>query len=712
MIQAILKKGKVLPESVPTPSVSKGSLLIKVVNSCISAGTELSGVSESKKSIIQKALDQPEKIQKVLNIVKTEGIISAFQKVKGKLDSGRATGYSISGVVIGIGDGVSGFQIGESVAAAGAGMANHAEYVDVPVNLVIKLPKGMDFKLASTVTLGGIALQGVRRADLKLGEFCVVVGAGILGLISIQLLKLSGIRVIAIDLDDSRLKIAKECGAELILNPKKENLIKSVENLTSSNLADAVLFTAATTSSEPLSQAFQMCKKKGKVVLVGVVGMEIKREDMYTKELDFLISTSYGPGRYDTNYEQKGLDYPYAYVRWTENRNMQEYLRLVHDKKINLESLISEVFPIEEVEKAFQSLTNSEIKPLMVLLDYGMFDESKLNNYLNHDRKITVSPIQTKQGIIKVGVIGTGEFAAAIHLPNLRKLSNKYSIHAVMSRTGHKAKSIAEQFGASFSTTKVEDIINNKEIGLVMICTRHDSHAELVMKSLKSGKHVFVEKPLAISKEELEDIRNFYAENTGEQKPLLAVGFNRRFSNYLKEIKSHTSKRINPLFVTYRMNAGYIPSNHWVHEDGGRIIGEACHIIDIMNFLTESEIESVSCESLNPNNEKFIEADNKSIILKYKDGSVCNIGYFSVGSKQLSKEYMEIHFDEKSIVMDDYKSIKGFGIKINELTSSSSEKGQLQELEFLYDSLTGKTQNWPIELWDIIQTTEISLAIK
>ncbi len=712
MIQAILKKGKVLPDSVPAPSVSKGSLLIKVVSSCISAGTELSGVSESKKSIIQKALDQPEKIQKVLNIVKSEGIVSAFQKVKGKLDSGRPTGYSVSGVVIGIGEGVSGFQIGESVAAAGAGLANHAEYVDVPVNLVIKMPVGMDYKQASTVTLGGIALQGVRRADLKLGEFCVVVGAGILGLISVQLLKLSGIRVIAIDLDDNRLKIAKECGAELVLNPKKDDNIKSVENLTAANLADAVLFTAATSSSEPLSQAFQMCKKKGKVVLVGVVGMEIKREDMYAKELDFLISTSYGPGRYDLNYEQKGLDYPYAYVRWTENRNMQEYLRLVHEKKINLEPLISEIFTIDKVEEAFQSLTSLESKPLMVLLDYGQFEPENLNKYLNHDRRITVSSKSLQSGVIRVGVIGTGEFATSIHLPNLKKLSGKFSIHAVMSRTGHKAKAVAEQFGASYATTIAEDIINDNDIDLVMICTRHDSHTELVMKSLKSGKHVFVEKPLSISEKEIDEIKNYFSENQKEEKPILTVGFNRRFSKYIQEIKFHTSKRINPLFVTYRMNAGYIPSNHWVHEDGGRIIGEACHIIDIMNFLTESEIESVSYESLKPVNEKFIDSDNKSIVLKYKDGSVCSIGYFSVGSRQLSKEYMEVHFDEKSIVMDDYKSLKGFGIKVKEINSSFSEKGQLQELEFLHKSLTGQSQNWPIELWDLLQTTEISLAIK
>ncbi len=711
MIQAIVKKGKVIGENIPAPNVSKGSLLVKVVNSCISAGTEMSGVSSSGKSIIKRALEQPENVKKVVDMVKSEGVANAYQKVLGKLDTGTPTGYSISGIVIAVGGGVKGFQVGDPVAAAGAGLANHAEYVDVPQNLVMKLPQGMRLRDASTVTLGGIALQGVRRADLKLGEFCVVTGAGILGLLSVQMLRLSGVRVAVTDLDDRRLEIAREYGAEITLNPKKDNIVESINNWSGGYGTDAVLFTAATTSSEPLSQAFQICKKKGRVILVGVVGMEIKREDMYPKELDFLISTSYGPGRYDKNYEEKGLDYPYAYIRWTENRNMTEYLRLVHAKAIQLEKMIDAVYPIEEVTKAFESLKSEDIKPLMVLLDYGTPDLADLDQYLAHDKKVYINQKPVGKDIINVALVGAGAFATGMHLPNIQKLSKQYNLYAVMSRTGHKAKVVAEQFGAQYATTNYEDILDDENVDLVLIATRHDSHAELTIKALEAGKHVFVEKPLATTWAGLDRIKAFY-ESEAAIKPVLFIGFNRRFSPYITEIKKHTDKRINPLLIRYRMNAGYIPFDHWVHQDGGRIVGEACHIVDLMTALTESKIKSISFESLSPNNEKHSPDDNKSLILKYADGSVANIEYFSIGSSELSKEFMEVHFDGKSIILDDYKSLKGYGLRLNEINSTTSEKGQLEELDALYQVLKDNGNKWPIDLWDMVQTTEITLAME
>jgi len=710
MIQAIVKKGKVLGEQVSAPNVSKGSLLIKVVNSCISAGTEISGVSGSGKSLIKRAMEQPENVKKVINMVKSDGVAKAYAIVKGKLDSGNPTGYSISGTVIAVGEGVQGYKIGDSVAAAGAGLANHAEYVDVPQNLVMKTPDGMNFEDASTVTLGGIAMQGVRRSDLKLGEMCVVVGAGILGLLAVQMLRLSGVRIAVTDFDDRRLNIAKEYGAELIINPSRENVVDSIINWSDGHGADAVLFTAATGSSEPLSQSFQMCKKKGKVILVGVVGMEIKRDDMYAKELDFLISTSYGPGRYDKNYEEKGLDYPYSYVRWTENRNMTEYLRLVHTGDINLSKLIDEKFTIDKVTQAFESLQAPGAKPLMVLLDYGKTDLIELDHYLNHDRKIIINNNPIKKEIINVALIGAGGFATGMHLPNISKLSNKYKLHAVMSLTGHKAKTVAEQYQANYATTNFEDILDDKDVDLVLISTRHDSHAELSLKALEAGKHVFVEKPLATNQDDLDKIKSFYEENS-ENKPVLFTGFNRRFSKYANEIKKYTDKRINPLLIRYRMNAGYIPLDHWVHEDGGRMVGEACHIIDLMTAITSSSIESISVESLTPTTNKYSSEDNKSITLKYSDGSVCSIEYFANGSKDLSKEFMEIHFDGKSIIMDDYKSLKGYGVKLNENTSEISQKGQYEELEELYETIKGNKKSWPIELFDMIQTTETTFII-
>jgi predicted dehydrogenase/threonine dehydrogenase-like Zn-dependent dehydrogenase len=710
MIQAIVKKGKVLGENVSASNVSKGSLLIKVMNSCISAGTEISGVSNSGKSLIKRALEQPENVKKVLNMVKSDGIASVYSKVKGKLDGGNPTGYSISGVVIAVGEGVTDFQVGDSVAAAGAGFANHAEYVDVPQNLVIKTPKGMSFEDASTVTLGGIAMQGVRRSDLKLGEICVVVGAGIIGLLAIQMLILAGVRVAVTDFDDRRLDIAKEYGAELIINPSRENVVETITNWSGGYGADAVLFTAATGSSEPLSQSFQMCKKKGKVVLVGVVGMEIKREDMYAKELDFLISTSYGPGRYDKNYEEKGLDYPYSYVRWTENRNMTEYLRLIHTGAIKLDKLIDAKYPIEKVTEAFESLQAPEKKPLMVLLDYGKADLGALANYVNLDRKVILNNNPIRKDIINVALIGAGGFATGMHLPNIARLSKKYRLHAVMNRTGYKAKVVAEQYKASYATTDYEDILNDKDVDLVLIATRHDSHAELTLKALQAGKNVFVEKPLTTNQEELEKIKAFF-ESDIPNKPVLFTGFNRRFSKYATEIKKYTDKRINPMMIRYRMNAGYIPLDHWVHEDGGRMVGEACHIIDLMTSFTNSKIESISVESLTPKTNNYSSSDNKSITLKYADGSVASIEYFANGSKELSKEFMEIHFDGKSIIMDDYKSLNGYGVKLKEIQTSVSEKGQYEELEVLYETIKGNKKEWPIELWDMIQTTEATFVV-
>ncbi|MCB9241571.1 MAG: bi-domain-containing oxidoreductase [Flavobacteriales bacterium] len=706
MLQAVVKKGKVMAEQIPSPSVSKGSVLIKVVNSCISAGTEMSNVSETGKSLIKRALEQPAEVMTALNFARENGIMKTIARVKGKIEGGKPTGYSISGVVIAVGEGVTEFDAGDHVAAAGAGIANHAEFVDVPVNLVMRMPQNMDFKTASTVTLGGIAMQGVRRADLRLGEIAVVQGAGILGLLAQQMLQNSGVRVVVIDMDQHRLEIARQLGAEMTLHAT-EDVVKSVQALSDGHGADAVLFTAATSSSDPLSQSFQMCKRKGRVVLVGVSGMEIKRGDMYRKELDFLISTSYGPGRYDVNYEDKGMDYPYAYVRWTENRNMTEYLRQVHAGMIDLEPLIDAVYPIEEVEAAFDALSAPGQKPIISILDYG---ELPALFELPTDKRVDLTTAnKVANGVIQVAMVGAGNFATGMHLPNMQKLSGKYALRAVVNRTGQKGKAVATQYQANYATTDLQEVLNDSEVDLVMITTRHENHGELVLQSLQAGKHTFVEKPLCTTPEELTAIEQFYAGDG--TKPMLMVGFNRRFSKYANEIRKHTATRVGPLMMNYRMNAGYIPMDVWVHEHGGRIVGEACHIIDTMTSLTGAKITSISTEHLSPSTEKFSAKDNRSIVLKYDDGSVAHIQYFAVGSKQFPKEYLEVHFDEKTIVMEDYKSLKGYGVNVKDVSSSISQKGQLEELEALHTALTD-TGRWPIELWDMVQTTRATFAIE
>ena len=717
MIQAIMRKGKVFGETVPLPCVSEGSALIKVLYSCISAGTEISTVIAGKTSVIKRALEQPENVKKAFDMLRSLGIARTFEKIRGRLETGSVLGYSLSGVVLATGNGVRDLKIGDRVACAGSGIANHAEYVDVPRNLIVKMPPSLGFQEASTVALGAVAMQGARRGEVALGEYVVVFGLGNIGQLTLQILKNAGCRVIGIDLDERRLKIGKENGAALVLNPEKTDIIKEVIHFTDGRGADKVIFTASATSSEPLHQAFQMTRKKGKVVLVGVSGMDIKREDLYSKEIDFLIATSYGPGRYDETYEEKGLDYPYAYVRWTENRNMEEYLQEIAEGNINLRNLIEKVYPIERVEEAYEELQKPD-RPLITLLEYGQELPEDLQALYRKESKVYISThVTTTKEIINVAILGAGSFATSVHLPNLEKLRDKFKIYAIVNKTPHKAKAIADQSHAYYATCNTDDILSDKNVDLVMVTTRHNLHGEYVLKALNAGKNVFVEKPLCIKEEELKGIKDFYNSKLATPNvrlPLLMVGFNRRFSQYAQEAKRHTDKRINPLFMHYRVNAGYIPLDHWVHgeEGGGRIIGEACHLIDLFTFFIGCKVKGIYTSTLTPKTESLSSDDNRVIVLNYEDGSIATLEYVAAGSKEFPKEYIEIHFDEKTIIIDDFKSLKGFGVKVKEIKEHISEKGHLKELEILYEVLQGKSSNWPIELWDIFQTTEVTFAIE
>lgn len=703
MLQAIIKKGKVIAEEVPAPILSEGEVLIGVSYSCISAGTELKSVGNSGENLLVRAMKQPENLKKVIDLAKAQGIAKAFSKVQQKVKYGTPTGYSNAGIVIAVGKGVQNFQVGDKVAAAGAGIANHAEYAVVPQNLVMKVPQGLDLQLASTVTLGGIALQGVRRADLRMGEYAVVIGAGILGLLTVQFLKNSGIRTIVSDINEDRLKIAKELGADLVINPANDDLVKTVEGFTGGYGADAIIFTAATASSEPLSDAFKACKKKGRVILVGVSGMEIKRVDIYQKELDFKISTSYGPGRYDRQYEDLGNDYPYAYVRWTENRNMTEYLRLLAEGKVRLDLLINNVYPIDQAEEAYASLQSPE-KPIIVLLSY----EAKTNE--EPLSKVIVNADYSRKGALNVALVGAGSFATAMHLPNMEKMKDKYALYAVVNRTGHKGKSVATHFDAKYATSNIEDVLTDAEVDLVFITTQHKDHAALVLQSLQAGKHVFVEKPLATNQEDLDKIVAFYKDDSIEKKPLLLTGFNRRFSKYAREINEHTKGRINPLFISYRINAGFKATDDAIHEHGGRVVGEVCHFIDLISYLVGSSIVSVNVEKLSPANDQIRNDDNVAIVLKYKDGSVGNLQYFATGNKGYQKENLEVHYDGKTIIMDDFKKLTGYGVQLKEMAGKIPEKGQYEELLYLHDAITnGK---WAIDLQDMIQTTQATFLIQ
>ena len=704
MKQVIIKKGKVIVDEIPAPMVSPGNVLVKVAYSCISAGTEMAGIKSSGQTIIQRALRQPQNIKKGLNMIKQKGILKTKNVLKSTFELGSPTGYSAAGTVVEVGAKIKDTKIGGRVACAGAGYANHAEYIEVPKNLLVKIPKNLSFKEASTVTLGSIAMQGVRRAEVKLGENIAIIGMGILGQLVSQMVTAAGARVIAIDLDDRRFTIAQINGAKYILNPTKENIVDETIKITKGFGVDSVIITAATSSNEPLAQAFQMCRKKGRVILVGVVGMEINREDMYKKELDFYISTSYGPGRYDSNYEEKGIDYPYHYVRWTENRNMQEYLKMLSEGKIKLNNIIEEVYKIEEATQAYQEFEKKENKPLIVLLKYKQDLENKII------RKVEVnSQFKLKDDIIKVALIGAGSFAKEMHLPNLEKLNNLYDIYAIMSRTGSNATSIARQYKAKYATTNYQEILDDPNIDMVMICTRHNLHAQYSIEAMKKGKAVFVEKPMALNKKEMEEVFKTIQE-TG--MPYL-TGFNRRFSKYAVEIKKHIKERINPMIINYHMNAGYIPLDHWVHtlEGGGRIIGEGCHIFDLFNYFVDAEINSISVNNINSKTKNISSRDNVVVTLKCKEGSICTLTYTALGDKSYPKESLEIYFDNKIITMNDYKELKGYGIKVANINSKLSDKGHYEELiAFAQAIKDGK--NYPIPLWQIEQATKISFAVE
>ena len=638
-------------------------------------------------------------------MVTTSGLAKTKQIIKGKLESGVPVGYSASGVVIGVGNQIRDIKVGDRVACAGAQCAYHAEIINVPRNLLVKMPDKVSFKEASTVTLGAIALQGVRRAKTTLGECFVVIGLGVIGQITVQLLKATGCKVIVSDLDKNRIAMAMKNGADVGIHPDDGIDLDIVNQVTNGIGADGVIITAATKSNEVISTAFKMCRRKGRVVLVGDVGLHLNRADFYEKEIDFFISTSYGPGRYDTKYEEHGLEYPVSYIRWTENRNMQEVLNLISCKRLNIIDMVEFVYSINDASKAYEVLKTSNVKPLMILLDYPENNEKNIDVVYFNKRKFT-------KDVINIAVVGAGGFAKGMHLPNIEKLKNLYHLQAVMSRTGHNATAVAKQFNANYATTSYDKILEDEDIDAVLIATRHNLHAQMVMKALQGGKHVLVEKPLAINEFELAEIEKYCKEKNINGKVIL-TGFNRRHSKYMKEIYRYTVKRTNPMIINYKMNAGYIPLDHWVHteEGGGRNVGEACHIYDVFNFLTNAKVIDISASSIQPQNEFYSSKDNFIATVRYGDGSVANLIYTAMGNNIYPKETMEVFFDGKMIVLDDYKKINGYGVKLANIESKISEKGQLEELEDFAKAIKGGNE-FPIPLWQQIQAMKIAFEVE
>jgi polar amino acid transport system substrate-binding protein len=694
------KTGELYVDDVPMPSISKGMVLVENKYSLISAGTERGTVKVGKASLLGKAKQRPDLVAQVIQNVRKEGLKATFDKVKTKLDSLKALGYSTSGVVSASLDTKGIFNPGDRVACAGQDYASHSDVVGIPQNLVVKIPDNVSFEDASFTTLGAIALQGVRQANPKLGENICVIGLGLLGQITTQLLKANGCRVYGIDLSPQLVELAKvSSGADEALLRNDSNLLTSIENFTKGHGFDKVIITAATSSNDPIELSAVISRKKGQVIVVGAIKMDIPRDpDFYRKELDLKMSCSYGPGRYDVAYEEDGNDYPFAYVRWTEQRNMEAFLDLLSQGSINLKPLTTHVFDIAEAEKAYDIVLGKVNEShIGILLKYTSSNEEKKRTKYN----LNLNPINN----INVGFIGAGSFAQSYLIPHSK--SYGASLDTVVTTKGITSKNVAQKFNFNNSSSNSKDIFSNQEINTVFIATPHNSHANYVIDALKANKNVFVEKPLAMNYHELDEVKKAYQNNTNR----LMVGFNRRFAPVSVAIKKEFENIGEPIFVNIRVNAGFIPKDHWTQNEnlgGGRIIGEMCHFIDLMQFFTSAKPTSVYAQCINTENIKLKPEDNISVIVKFDNGSIGNLVYLANGDKSLPKELIEVFAGGKTGRIHDFRS--GDLHKGNkQIKLKISGKGHKEEVHAFLESL--KSEVNPIDFESIYLTTKTTFKL-
>ena len=691
------KTGETILEDYPVPYVGSGSVLIQTSHSLVSLGTERMLVEFGRASLIEKARQQPEKVNQVLDKIKADGLLPTMEAVFNKLGQPIPLGYCNVGKVIAVGKGVSEFAIGDRVASNGP----HSEVVSVPKNLVVKIPDSVSDEDATFTVIGSIGLQGIRLLKPQLGETIVVIGLGLIGLITCQLLKANGCNVIGIDLDQSKCNLAKKWGINT-LNPKTNILVKSVLDITQGLGADGVLITASTKSNDVISQAAQMSRKRGRIILVGVVGLNINRADFYEKELSFQVSCSYGPGRYDDQYEQKGIDYPLSFVRWTEKRNFKAILDAIKNGSLNVKDLITEKVPLVDYDKIYHNMdSNKSIASILVYPGLNK-DEIKTKTILLNN-----STFSGQKGV--VGIIGAGNFTNMTVLPSLKESGAQLKM--IASSGGASSTQLAKKHGISQSTTDYKEILNDEEVDTVIITTRHGSHAKLVVESLNAGKNTFVEKPLALNPDELDQIIEAY--NNPQQKTnsqTLTVGFNRRFSPHLIKVKQSMGDGAGAVNIIANMNAGFIPKDHWVHDlesGGGRIIGEACHLMDVCVYLSESLITSVCMNGMGKSTN--LATDNASIILNFQNGSNAVINYFSNGSKKYSKERVEVYSQDRTWIMDNYRKTEAFGLKGFKTLKTKMDKGhKTQFYELIQRTQNGGEPLIPID--EIINVTKASFA--
>ena len=685
-----LKNGSTILEEVPVPEVKSGYVLIRTTRSLVSLGTERMLVEFGKANLIDKARQQPDKVKQVLDKIKTDGLQPTLEAVFNKLGQPLPLGYCNVGTVIAVGRGVTEFQVGDRVASNG----NHAEFVCVPKNLVAKIPDNVSDEEAAFTVIGSIGLQGIRLLNPQLGETIVVVGLGLIGLVAAELLKANGCRVIGTDFDAQKVAIAREKGI-LAINPATDgDPISYVQGITNSIGADGILITASAKSDEVIHQACEMSRKRGRIVLVGVIGLNMRRDDFYKKELSFQVSCSYGAGRYDEEYENKGHDYPLAYVRWTEKRNFETILQAISSGALEVKSLITERVPLDRYEEIYGDMRKKG--SIASILEYT--DNAPVV------RKIKISDKPFAAGKGKIGIIGAGNFASSTIVPALKKAAA--SIKYIASAQGLSAKILARKAGAEFATSDYKEILADPEVDLVIICTRHNMHARMVLEALKANKSVFVEKPLCLNSAELDEIKQAY--QAAAENVTLTVGFNRRFSPFTVEIQKLLGN--GPKNIIATMNAGFIPPEVWVHDleiGGGRIIGEACHFIDLCSAIAGSNVKAVCMNAMGENPQE--NTDNASILLRYENGTNAVINYFANGSKAYAKERLEVFAQEKVLVLDNWRKLTGYGIKGFSSMKSKMDKGHKAQFSELNNRIThGGEAMIPFD--SILNTTEASFA--
>ncbi|MCL6589619.1 MAG: bi-domain-containing oxidoreductase [Firmicutes bacterium] len=701
----------------PCPQVKPGHLLIRSCASLVSAGTERMLVEFGKANLAEKAFKQPERVKQVLEKVKTDGVMAAVEAVRAKLDQPVALGYSNAGVVMEVGAGAAGFEVGDRVVSNGP----HAEVVCVPKNLCAKIPAGVSDEAAAFTALGAVGLQGLRLALPTLGENFVVIGLGLVGLLTVQLLKIQGCRVMGVDFDRRRLALADSFGVMTVDLSTGADPVKAGVDFSAGRGVDGVIITAATQSNDPVHQAARMCRRRGRIILVGVAGLELSRSDFYQKELMFQVSCSYGPGRYDPEYEVKGNDYPIEYVRWTARRNFETILGLLADGSLQVEPLISHRFPIKDALQAYQ-LLQQKPGPLGMIVQYPQAAEVSdaelriqtvlLRTKAPEARKKTPAPKRASAQIPsrpKLGLIGAGEFAARMLLPALQRTGAGLKI--IASGGGLSGVYRGRKFGFAAATTDPAVIFGDPEIEAVLIAARHDQHAALVCQALAAGKHVFVEKPLAVDRDGLMAIRAAYEaiSREGKAPPLLMVGFNRRFAPQTQKMKALLAACPGPQTLIMTVNAGAAPVGHWTMDPetgGGRIIGEACHFIDLLRYLTGSPVREIQTARLDQAGQ-----DTVSITLRFENGSIGAVHYLANGAKSFPKERLEVFCGGKILQLNNFIELTGYGWPgFKRWRLWRQDKGHRAEIESFIEAVrTGAPS--PIPFAELVEVTEVSFKI-